>query len=96
VEEGWSGRSAVVRARAAAGTPCAGRTSVNWCSGEVGSERGCTIETGVGFIVAGAGLARGGARGAKRRGMLWCCQGASNTWSCYSAQVLAPAEQPNV
>jgi hypothetical protein len=39
------------------------------------------------------GLAR---RGAERRDMVWCCQGTSNTWSCYSAQVLAPAEQPNV
>jgi hypothetical protein len=37
-----------------------------------------------------------GARGAERRGGLWRCQGASNTWLCYSAQVLAPAEHPNV
>jgi hypothetical protein len=28
--------------------------------------------------------------------VLWRCQGASNRWPCYSAQVLAPAEQPNV
>jgi hypothetical protein len=39
---------------------------------------------------------RRGARGAERRGVLWRCQGASNTWMCSSAQVLAPAEQPNV
>jgi hypothetical protein len=69
---------------------------VNWCSGGVGSEQGCTVEAGVGFIVAGAGLARHGVRGAEHRGVLWRCQGASNTWPCYSAEVLAPAEQPNV
>jgi hypothetical protein len=73
---------------------------VNLCSGGVGSERGCTVEVGVGFIVAGASmgavLARRRARRAERRGMLWRCQGASNTWSFYSAQVLASAEQPNV
>jgi hypothetical protein len=41
---------------------------------------------------------RGRGRGCRveHRGVLWRCQGASNTWSCYSAQVLAPAEQPNV
>jgi hypothetical protein len=50
-----------------------------------GRERGC-----------GVGVARRGVRGAECRGVLWHCQGASNTWSCYSAQVLAPAEQPNV
>jgi hypothetical protein len=44
----------------------------------------------------GVGTARRGARGVERRGVLWHCQGASNTWSCYSTQVLAPAEQPNV
>jgi hypothetical protein len=44
----------------------------------------------------GFGLARRGARGAERRGVLWRCQGASNTWLCYSAQVLAPAKHPNV
>jgi hypothetical protein len=79
----------VVEARAAAGTPCAGRMPVNLCSGGAGSERGCTVKTGVGFIVAGT-------CGAKRRGMLWRCQGASNTWPFHSAQVLVPAEQPNV
>jgi hypothetical protein len=62
VEEGWSGRSTVAGARAAAGTPCAERTLVNWRSGGVGSERGCMVEAGVGFIVAGAGMGVGLAR----------------------------------
>jgi hypothetical protein len=44
----------------------------------------------------GFGLARRGARGVERRGVLWRRQGASNTWLCYSTQVLAPAEHPNV
>jgi hypothetical protein len=44
----------------------------------------------------GFGLAWRSARGAARSVVLWCCQGASNTWLCYSAQVLAPAEHPNV
>jgi hypothetical protein len=43
-----------------------------------------------------SGLARHGAHGAERRGVLWRCQGASNTWLCYSAHVLAPAEHPNL
>jgi hypothetical protein len=43
---------------------------------------GHTVEAGVGFIAAGAGLTRRGARGAERRGVLWRCQGASNTWPC--------------
>jgi hypothetical protein len=54
----------VVEARAAAGTPCIGRTSVNWCSGGVGSERECTVKNGVGFIVAGAGVGAGSSIGA--------------------------------
>jgi hypothetical protein len=29
---------------------------MNLCSGGVGSERRCTVETGVGFIAVGAGL----------------------------------------
>jgi hypothetical protein len=92
----------VARARAAAGTPCAGRMPVNSCSGWVGSERRCTVKAGVVFIVAGAGvgmgLVRRGARGhgAERRGVLWRCQGTSNTWLLHSAHVLAPAEQPNM
>jgi hypothetical protein len=56
-----------------------------------GLERaGCTPKALVGFIGAGAGvsmgssIARRGARGAERRGVLWHCQGASNTWSFLS------------
>jgi hypothetical protein len=69
-------------------------------SGGVESERGCTVKAGVGFIGAGAGtgscLARGGVRGAERRGVLGRRQGASNTWPFLSARVLALAVQPNV
>jgi hypothetical protein len=67
----------VVGSRAAAGTPCTERSPVNWRSGGVESERGCTVKALVGFIGAGAGtdtgsrLARRGARGAERRGVLW-------------------------
>jgi hypothetical protein len=96
----------VVGSRAAAGTPCAERSPVILRSVEVESERGRTVEALVGFIGAGTGtstgtgmgscLVRSGARGAERRGVLWRRQGASNTWVCYSAQVLAPAEHPNV
>jgi hypothetical protein len=69
VEEGWSGWSAVVRARAAADTSCAEGTPANWRSGGVGSERECTVEAGVGFIVAGAGVGAGLAwRGAVHAG----------------------------
>jgi hypothetical protein len=59
VEEGWSGRSKVAGARAAAGTPCAGQTRVNLCSGRVGSEQGRTVDAGVGFIAAGTGVGAG-------------------------------------
>jgi hypothetical protein len=69
---------------------------VNWRSGGVGSEQGCTVKAGVGFIVVGAGLAWLGASGAKRRGVLWHCEGASNTWPFHSTQVQALAEQPDV
>jgi hypothetical protein len=89
VEDGWRGRSTVARACSAAGMPFSGQMPVNSCSGRVRSAWGCTVETGVGFIVVGAGLTQRGARGAERRGvlwrcrgMLWRCQGASNTWSC--------------
>jgi hypothetical protein len=83
VEDGWSGRSTVAGAYTVAGTPFSGQTPVNSCSGRVGSERGHTVETGVGFIAASAGVGVGlTQRGAERRGMLWRCQGASNTWSC--------------
>ena len=40
----------------------------------------------------GVGTARGCARGRSAEGVLWRRQGASNTWSCSSARVLAPAE----
>jgi hypothetical protein len=91
----------VVGSRVAAGTPCAERSLVNLHSGEVESERGRTVEASVGFIGAGTsvgtGLAwRDAACGFERRGVLWRCQGASNTWLCYSTHVLAPAEHPNV
>jgi hypothetical protein len=73
VEDGWHGRSTVVGACAAAGTPFSGQTPTNSCSGWVRSARGCTVETGVGFIAAGMGvgarLTRRGLRArAERRG----------------------------
>jgi hypothetical protein len=84
VEEGWSGRSTVAGARSAAGTPFSGQTPMNSCSGRVGSARGRTVEAEVGFIAVGAsaGLTRRDARRAERWGVLWRCQGASNTWPC--------------
>jgi hypothetical protein len=42
------------------------------------------------------GTARGCTRGLRAGGVLWRCQGASNTWSCSSARVLASAELQNV
>jgi hypothetical protein len=75
---------------------------VNLRSGGVRSERGCTVKAEVSFIGVGMGagmgscLARRGARGAERRGMLWRRQGVSNTWPFPSAHVLALVEQPNV
>jgi hypothetical protein len=62
VEECWSGRSMVARARSAAGTPFSRQTPVILCSSGVGSERGHTVETGVGFIAAGVGVGVGVAR----------------------------------
>ena len=104
MEESWSGRSTVVGARAAASTPCAERSPLNLRSVGAESERGCTVKAEVGFIGAGvgvgvgagSGIARRGARGAERRGVLWHCQGALNTWPFLSARVLALSEQPNV
>jgi hypothetical protein len=61
----------VVGPRATAGTPCAERSPVNLRSGEVESERGCTVKASVGFIGVGMGLAWHGARGAERQGVLW-------------------------
>jgi hypothetical protein len=92
----------VVGARAAAGTPCAERTPAFLLLGGAESERGRMVKAGVGFIGAGAcvgmgsGVARCGASGAERWGVLWRCQGESNTWPFLSAQVLAHSEQPNV
>jgi hypothetical protein len=59
VEEGWSGRSTVVGARAAASTLCAERAPVNLRLGGAESERGCTVKALVGFIGAGAGVGAG-------------------------------------
>jgi hypothetical protein len=45
------------------------QTPTNSCSGEVRSERGRTVEAGVSFIAAGAGVSTGLAwRGAARAG----------------------------
>jgi hypothetical protein len=46
----------VVGSWAAAGTPCAERSSVILRSSEVESERGRTVEASVGFIGTGAGV----------------------------------------
>ena len=62
VEEGWSGRSTVAGARAAASTPCLERSPVNFRSGGVESERGCTVKDGVSFIGADAGVGAGSSR----------------------------------
>jgi hypothetical protein len=59
VEDGWLGRSTVVVACAAAGTGFSGQTPVNSCSGWVRDAWGCTVETEVGFIAAGAGVGAG-------------------------------------
>jgi hypothetical protein len=59
VEEGWCGRSTVVVACAAAGTPFSEQMPANSCSGEVRNVRGRTVETGVGFIAAGVGVGAG-------------------------------------
>jgi hypothetical protein len=98
VEEGWSGRSTVVGAWEAAGTPCAERAPVNLRLGGAESERGCTVKAMVSFIGVGegSGVARCDASGAEHRGVHWHCQGTSKMWPFVSAQVLALAEQPNV
>jgi hypothetical protein len=59
VEDGWCGRSTVVVACAAAGTPFSGQTPANSGSGGVRSVPGCTIKIDVGFIAAGAGVGAG-------------------------------------
>jgi hypothetical protein len=69
VDDGWLGRSTVVVACAAAGTGFYGQTPANSCSGWIRDARGCTVETEVGFIVAGAGVGAGLTRhGATRAG----------------------------
>jgi hypothetical protein len=79
VEEGWRGRSTVVGARSAAGTPFCRQTLVNSCSGRVGCERGRTVEAGVGFISTGAGVGAGlSQRGTTRAGLsARACSGAA-------------------
>jgi hypothetical protein len=80
----------VVRAWAAAGTPFPAQTPVNLCSGlGQGWERAGAYSRGRGWLYSRE-------RGAKRWGVLLRCQGTSNTWPCYSAQVLAPAKHPNL
>jgi hypothetical protein len=92
----------LVVACAAAGTPLSRQTPANMSSGWVRDARGCTVEVGVAFIAAGAGMGAGLARhggcthGQTAEGVLWRRQGASNTWSCSSARVLAPAELQSV
>jgi hypothetical protein len=49
----------VVLACAAAGTPFSGQTPANSCSGWVRDERGCTVETEVGFIAVGSSVGMG-------------------------------------
>jgi hypothetical protein len=66
----------VVGPRAAVGTPCVERSPVNLCSGEVESERGCTVEASVDFIGAGVGTGLAW-RGALRAGLIaGACSGA--------------------
>jgi hypothetical protein len=66
MEVGRSGRSMVVGARAAAGTPCAERTPTILCLGGAESERGCTVKALAGFIGVGVGVGAGS--GVARRG----------------------------
>ena len=61
MEEGWSGRSMVVGARATAGTPCVERGPVNLRLGGAESERGCTVKALVGFLGSGMGVGAGSA-----------------------------------
>ena len=66
----------MVGSRAAAGTPCAEQSPVNLRSGEVESERGCTVEASVSFIGAGVGTSLAW-RGAERAGpSAGACSGA--------------------
>jgi hypothetical protein len=66
---GWFGRSTVTVACAAAGALLSGQTPVNSSSGWVRDARRCTVEAGVAFIAAGAGVDAGLAQcGAARVG----------------------------
>jgi hypothetical protein len=56
---GWFGRSMLVVACAAAGTPLSGQTPANLSSGWVRDARGCTVEAGVAFIATGASAGLG-------------------------------------
>jgi hypothetical protein len=62
VEVGWSGRSTMVGAWAAADTPCAERTPATLRLGEAEIEQGCTVEVSIGFLGAGVGTGSGVAR----------------------------------
>jgi hypothetical protein len=44
---------------ATAGTPFSGQTPANSSLGWIRGARGCTVEAGVGFIAAGAGVGEG-------------------------------------
>jgi hypothetical protein len=77
VEVGRSGRSTVVGARAAAGTPCAERTPVILCLGGTESERGHMVEASVGFIGAGVGMGAGS--GVARHGRAGLSAGACSS-----------------
>jgi hypothetical protein len=59
-------------------------------AGVYGRDRGGLYSRGRG---RGRGVTR---RGLSAEGVLWHCQGASNTWPCSSAQVLAPADVTTV
>jgi hypothetical protein len=99
MELGRSGRSTVVRARVAAGTPCAEGTTTISCVGGAESQRGSTVKASVCFIGAGVGarssVARRGHAG-RAPGRALACHGRSNTCVFSSALVQALAEQPNV
>jgi hypothetical protein len=65
------------------------------CAGVYGRGRGGFYSRGR-ERARGVGTTQGCARGRSAEGVLWRRQGASNTWLCSSAQVLAPAELQNV
>jgi hypothetical protein len=67
----------MVVACAAAGTSLSGQTPANPSLGWVRDARGCTVEAGVAFIAAGAGVGTGLARRGATRvgGALRACSG---------------------